>query len=123
MCFALMGDNSQSDLTEKPKVIQCVTRSYPLILQAMKMSTLSVRIPDDISSRLDRAAKSTHRSRSFIVKEALDRHLNEIIQEQGGDGKSRLEKLRALKGAGARRYGPLSAEQINADIREFRGDE
>ncbi|MCW2245514.1 hypothetical protein M2352_001105 [Azospirillum fermentarium] len=36
---------------------------------------------------------------------------------------SRLEKLRALKGAGARRYGPLSQDQIDADIHEFRGDE
>jgi len=86
------------------------------------MPTLSIRIPDDISSRLDHAAKSTHRSRSFIVKEALNRHLSEIVQDQGG-GQTRLEKLRALKGAGARQYGALSAEQIEADIHEFRGDE
>lgn len=86
------------------------------------MPTLSVRIPEDVNSRLDRAAKSTHRSRSFLVKEALERHLAEIIHEQG-DGKTRLEKLRALKGAGARQYGALTAEQIEADIREFRGDE
>lgn len=86
------------------------------------MPTLSIRIPDDISSRLDRAAKSTHRSRSFIVKEALNKYLSEIVQDQGG-GQTRLEKLRALKGAGARQYGALSAEQIEADIHEFRGDE
>lgn len=36
---------------------------------------------------------------------------------------SRMDKLRALKGSGARRYGPLSPEQIDADVREFRGDE
>lgn len=86
------------------------------------MPTLSIRIPDDVSSRLDRAAKSTHRSRSFIVKEALNKHLAEIVQNQGG-GQTRLERLRALKGAGAQRHGALSAAQIEADIHEFRGDE
>jgi metal-responsive CopG/Arc/MetJ family transcriptional regulator len=94
----------------------------PLTLQAMKMPTISVRIPSDTSARLEQAAKSTHRSRSFLVKEALERHLGEIIHEQGG-GKTRLEKLRALKGSGARQYGSLTADQIEADIREFRGDE
>lgn len=86
------------------------------------MPTLSIRIPDDINSRLDRAAKSTHRSRSFIVKEALNKHLAEIVQDQGG-GQTRLERLRALKGSGAQRYGALSATQIETDIAEFRGDE
>ncbi|MBK1839023.1 hypothetical protein JHL17_16550 [Azospirillum sp. YIM B02556] len=41
---------------------------------------------------------------------------------KGGEP-SRMEKLRALKGSGARRHGPLSAEEIEADVREFRGDE
>ena len=87
------------------------------------MPTLSVRIPDDIRNRLDRATTITHQSRSFIVKKALDRYLDEVVQEQKGKGQTRLEKLRALKGAGARLYGSLSAEEIDGDIHEFRGDE
>ena len=87
------------------------------------MPTLSVRIPSDTNVRLEEVAKSTHRSRSFLVKEALDRHLSTIMEEQGGGRKSRLEMLRALKGAGAKQYGARSAAEIDADIREFRGDE
>lgn len=36
---------------------------------------------------------------------------------------SRLEKLRALMGSGARSHGPLSTEEIDATVRELRGDE
>lgn len=90
----------------------------------MSTPSLSVRLSGDIRTRLDSAAKSTSRSRSFLVQEALARHLNEIVAEQsGGAAQSRLDKLRALKGAGARMYGPRSAEDIDAQIREFRGDD
>ena len=85
---------------------------------------LSVRLPDETRVRLEQAAKSTRRSRSFLVKEALERHLTEIVNEQGrGGAKSRLEKLLALAGAGVRLGGPQTAEEIDGRIREFRGDE
>ena len=88
------------------------------------MSPLSVRLPDETRLLLDKAAESTHRSRSFLVKEALERHLVDIVAEQsGGAKKSRLERLLALQGAAAKRYGPRTAEDIDAQIREFRGDE
>lgn len=86
--------------------------------------SLSVRLPEGVRERLDIAAQRTNRSRSFLVQEALTRHLNDIVTEQsGGTAQSRLDKLRALKGAGARMYGPRSAEEIDAQIREFRGDD
>jgi len=88
----------------------------------MQTPTLTVRLPSDTRGRLDKAAMETHRSRAFIVKEALERHLNDIVVEQGG-GKGRLDKLLALKGAGARRYGARTEKDIEAQIREFRGDE
>ncbi len=88
----------------------------------MPTPSLSVRLPDDTRARLDDAAMKTHRSRSVLVQEALERYWSDLVTEQGSR-KSRLERLRALKGAGARQYGPLSAEQIDADIGEFRGDE
>jgi hypothetical protein len=34
-----------------------------------------------------------------------------------------LDMLRALKGSGAWQHGARSADDIDADIREFRGDE
>ncbi|HLN24010.1 MAG TPA: ribbon-helix-helix domain-containing protein [Patescibacteria group bacterium] len=87
------------------------------------MAPLSVRLPDETRQLLDQAAERTHRSRSFLVKEALERHLADIVHEQSGSGKSRLETLLALKGAGARLYGPRSTEDIDAEVRAFRGDE
>ncbi|WP_157879020.1 TraY domain-containing protein [Pararhodospirillum photometricum] len=90
----------------------------------MNTPALSIRLPGEIRERLEQAALRTNRSRSFLVQEALTRHLDDIMREQGAsETQSRLERLRALKGAGARIYGPLSAEQIDADIREFRSDE
>ena len=50
----------------------------PFTSYHMKMPTLSVRIPSDTNIRLAQAAKRTHRSRSFLVKEALERHLIEL---------------------------------------------
>jgi len=85
--------------------------------------TLTVRLPDATRSLLDRAAKSTHRSRSYLVKEALERHLNDITQEQGGKAKSRIAALREIAGVGVRLVGPQTTEEIDARIREFRGDE
>lgn len=88
------------------------------------MPPLSVRLPDETRHLLDKAAESTHRSRSFLVKEALERHLADIVAEQsGGTRKSRLERLLALKGAGAKLYGPRTAEDIDAQVHGFRGDE
>lgn len=80
---------------------------------------ISVRLSLEVRERLDRAALRMKRSRSFLVQEALVRHLDDV--EKVAVRSSRLERLRSLKGAGARIYGPLSAEQIDADIREFRG--
>jgi predicted DNA-binding protein len=90
----------------------------------MHTPTLSVRLPGEVRERLEQAARHTNRSRSFLVQEALTRHLDDIMREQKADEtKSRLEKLCTLKGAGARLYGPRSEEDITAQIREFRGDE
>lgn len=86
--------------------------------------SLSVRLSPEVRQRLEQVASRMKRSRSFLVQEALVRHLDEVETAERVVGRSsRMEKLRALKGAGARAYGPLSAEQIEADIREFRGDE
>ena len=59
------------------------------------------------------------------MQEASTRHLSDIVTDQGGAAgtKGRMEKLRAMKGAGARMYGPRSVEEIDAQIREFDGDD
>lgn len=116
------------DLTPGRNVLQWTTKNdkFPN-RRYMPMTTtpsLSVRLSPEVRERLERAASRMKRSRSFLVQEALMRHLDDVeTVEKVAVRSSRLEKLRSLKGAGALIYGPLSAEQIDADIREFRGDE
>lgn len=85
--------------------------------------TVSIRLSETDRARLDRAMKQTRRSRSFLMKEALDRHLTEIVQEQTPDvPKQRLSKLLSLEGAGVRPGQERSIEEIDRHIRWLRGD-
>jgi RHH-type transcriptional regulator, rel operon repressor / antitoxin RelB len=86
-------------------------------------ATISLRLPDATRGSLDKAAKITRRSRSFLMKEALERHLSEIMQEhKGAESNSRLSRILALGGAGVRHVGKQSAADINKRIRAFRDD-
>ena len=44
--------------------------------------TLSVRIPDDLAKELDAVSKNTERSRSFLIKKALEAYLDEQVDLQ-----------------------------------------
>ena len=44
--------------------------------------TLSVRIPDELARELDAVSKTTERSRSFLIKKALEAYLNEQVDLQ-----------------------------------------
>lgn len=44
----------------------------------MSTGVLSVRLPDDLKSRLDALAASTGRPAAFYVREAVAEHLNEL---------------------------------------------
>ena len=47
------------------------------------MSTaISVRIPDNLASKLDEISKETERPKSFHVQKALESYLNEIADLQ-----------------------------------------
>ena len=86
-------------------------------------ATISLRLPEATRGNLDRAAKMTRRSRSFLIKEALERHLSEIVQEhKGAESKSRLDRILALGGAGVRHVGAQSATDIGKRISAFRDD-
>jgi RHH-type transcriptional regulator, rel operon repressor / antitoxin RelB len=45
-------------------------------------SSLSVRIPDDLASKLNEIAEETERSKSFVVQKALEAYLSEIADVQ-----------------------------------------
>jgi len=56
---------------------------------------LTVRLPDDIEERLNTLAKTTNRPKSFYVREALERSLEDI--EDIYLAEKRLEDIRAGK--------------------------
>lgn len=56
---------------------------------------LTVRLPDDIEERLNTLAKTTNRPKSFYVREALERSLEDI--EGIYLAEKRLEDIRAGK--------------------------
>ncbi len=45
--------------------------------KGIDLVTQSVRMPDDLASRLDEVAKSTKRTKSSFIIEALERYLKE----------------------------------------------
>jgi len=86
--------------------------------------TLTIRLPDATRRTLDRAAKATRRSRSFLMKEALERHLQDIMREHAPEGSGgRYARIIAMRGAGKNYSTYTSAEDVIRTIREFRGDE
>jgi predicted transcriptional regulator len=86
--------------------------------------TITVRLPDSTRKALDRIAKATRRSRSYLVKEAIERHIDEIALRQAREEpRQRLARLMALAGAGASLSTYKSAEEVDAAIRAIRGDE
>jgi Arc/MetJ-type ribon-helix-helix transcriptional regulator len=83
--------------------------------------TISIRLPEAARQALDKATKLTRRSRSFLMQEALERHLAEIVGEQARPAaKGRLTALLSLGGAGARSSAPRSAEDVDRHIRWLR---
>lgn len=56
---------------------------------------LTVRLPDELEARLNHLAKTTNRSKSFYVREALERALEDI--EDIYLAEKRLENLKAGK--------------------------
>jgi metal-responsive CopG/Arc/MetJ family transcriptional regulator len=44
----------------------------------VESTTISLRLPKALLERLDEAVKATQRSRSFLMRKALDRYLAEI---------------------------------------------
>jgi predicted DNA-binding protein len=87
-------------------------------------ATISVRLPQETRDALDRAAKNTHRSRAFLIKEALDKHLSTL--ESGAVAEQshrRLGLLKELTSAGDRVGRSRSGAEIDAMIRFIRGDD
>ncbi len=88
------------------------------------MTTVSIRLPEATKSKLDKATKLSRRSRSFLVLEALNRHLDDVLNEQSHEPKKKnLSLLLSLAKAGASKSNPRTAEEVDTDIRWLRSDE
>lgn len=72
------------------------------------MSAISIRLSDELASRLEKLAKRTGRTKSFYVTKAIEEHLHELedlyIAEQ------RLIELRA---GGSRTY---TLEEVEREL-------
>jgi uncharacterized protein (DUF1778 family) len=86
--------------------------------------TISIRLPEEQRASLEMATKLTRRSRSFLVKEALERHLNDILREQTPEPpKRRLTRLLAIAGDGTSSDHVHSGDEISNHIRWLRDDD
>jgi len=56
---------------------------------------LAIRLPEEIEARLDKLARSTGRTKSYYVREAILHHLDEL--EDIYEAEKRLEAIKAGK--------------------------
>jgi RHH-type transcriptional regulator, rel operon repressor / antitoxin RelB len=86
--------------------------------------TISLRLPKASLKSLDKAAKATRRSRSYLMREALDRYLVDITQKEAAPAVKPLSRLMAMRGI-AEKLGqkPRTKEEIDAHIRWLRSDD
>ena len=86
---------------------------------------ISFRLPKLQQTRLEKLATLTRRSRSFLVKDAVGRYLDEVMPEGVAPEapKRRLTRLLALAGTGASGDRVRSSEEIDAHMRWLRGDD
>jgi metal-responsive CopG/Arc/MetJ family transcriptional regulator len=83
--------------------------------------TISLRLPKEVRERLDHATVRTRRSRSFLMQEALHRHLADIERDQTLiSPKRRLATLLSIGGAGKRDHAPRTDKDVNDHIRWLR---
>jgi uncharacterized protein (DUF1778 family) len=86
-------------------------------------ATVSLRLPAKIKTRIDKAAKARKTSRSKFMLEAVVARLDapDPAAEQSARMKS-LEEFMADLNEARKNFAPRSAEDIDAQVRENRGD-
>ena len=101
------------------------------VLQTLKQeivmasdATLSLRVPQHVRDRLDRAARKTRRPLSYLMQRALERHLDDIEREESGAASpGRYAGLLAMQGAAIGADGPPTSQEIDDYIRWLRDDD
>jgi metal-responsive CopG/Arc/MetJ family transcriptional regulator len=96
----------------------CVSWSNPV---PDSSPTISLRLPKEVRERLDNATARTRRSRSFLMQEALHRHLADIERDETQKNPKRhLATLLSVGGAGKRDASPRTDKDVNDHIRWLR---
>ncbi|SEH31197.1 hypothetical protein [Magnetospirillum fulvum] len=83
--------------------------------------SFSVVIVDSVTRPRSRLSDVAGKARVPVASKGLA--TDGAVIEPGEGVKSRMARLLELKGVGARLYGERTQEDIDAGIREFRGDE
>jgi len=92
----------------------------------MPATSLTIRLSPKTSEKLARAALAQHRPAEDIVEDALTAHLPKIPDSGAPSpdaAAARLERLLSYVGAGVGPDGGRSMADIDAQVREFRGDD
>lgn len=87
--------------------------------------TLSLRVPSELKTRLERASVRTHRSRAYLTIAALQKYLSDVERDEMKTAKpNKYDIAKRYSGVGARLLGEgRGATDIDAMIRDQRGDE
>jgi len=105
-CQPLRGARSLSEGHSAPPVGRRALRSSALRTTLYYMSTLTVRLDDDLQQRLDAVSRRSGRSKSSVVRDILRRHL---LREE-------VRQLRAEIMPFAESRGYLTDEDVFDDV-------
>ncbi len=88
-------------------------------------ATLSLRVPLELKTRLERASVRTQRSRAYLTIAALQKYLSDVEKDEAKTATlGKHEFAQRYSGIGAKLLGKgRSADEIDAMIRDQRGDE
>ena len=86
-------------------------------------ATTTVRLPSAIRAQLEQVARATKRSRSSLMIEAIEAHLEQLQDEARSTAQTpRYASLMKYQGAAAK-TGGRSVAEIDAILRDIRGDD
>jgi predicted DNA-binding protein len=84
----------------------------------------SIRLSSGTQALLDKASKQLRRSKSSIVEEALKAQLNRIAEKEVlAKRENAMKFLLDIRRRAETASPGLTAEQIDAQVRNFRGDD
>ncbi|WP_131818960.1 hypothetical protein [Rhizobium sp. LCM 4573] len=88
----------------------------------MGLHRLEIGLTDELLSRIDRVSTQTNHTRTEVVIETLEDHLPEEVDDSQAGISARKALLDDIVERGSKLGSGRSQEDIDRQIREFRGD-